>query len=109
MSPESRRRGTARSTRSKTEVEARWREDEIASRLKAKAADILDKLKAATPFDALAKTDGPDARDRRQAQARQVASGTLSPKLSIAVFHTAKDGFGSAEGERAGRNGSCSV
>ena len=30
----------------KDQVEARWRDDEIAKRLKAKAADILDKLKA---------------------------------------------------------------
>ena len=42
----------------KSQVEQRWREDQIASRLKAKAAELLDKLKGGTPFDALAKADG---------------------------------------------------
>ena len=42
----------------KDEVEQRWRDDEIASRLKAKAADLLDKAKSGTPFDTLATTNG---------------------------------------------------
>ncbi len=39
----------------KAEVEARWRDDEIAKRLKAKAADILDKLKNGNSLDDVAK------------------------------------------------------
>ena len=34
----------------KEQVEARWREQEIATRLNTKATEILDKLKAGTPF-----------------------------------------------------------
>ncbi len=42
----------------KGEVEARWRADETATRLKTKAADLLDKLKSGSPFDLLAATNG---------------------------------------------------
>ncbi len=42
----------------KDQVEARWREDEIASRLKTKSAELVDKLKAGTPFDAVANAAG---------------------------------------------------
>jgi len=83
----------------KSEVEARWRADEIASRLKAKASDVLDKLKAGTPFDALAKADGLTLQTADKLK-RQVAGGTVSPKIIVAVFHTAKDAFGSVEGEQ---------
>jgi peptidyl-prolyl cis-trans isomerase D len=41
----------------KDQVEARWREQEIASRLKTKATEILDKLKTGTPFAEVAAAD----------------------------------------------------
>ena len=53
----SRRRATARSTRSRTSSLTRWRDDQIASRLKAKANEMLDKLKAGTPFADVAAAD----------------------------------------------------
>ncbi len=83
----------------KSEVEAHWREDEIALRLKAKASEILDKLKAGTPFDAVAKADGLTIQTADKLK-RQVARGSVSPKIIVAVFHTAKDGFDSVEGEQ---------
>ncbi len=42
----------------KDQVEASWRDDEITSRLKAKSAELLDKLKGGTPLDAVAAADG---------------------------------------------------
>ena len=41
----------------KDQVEARWRDDEIATRLRAKATEMLDKLKAGTSFAELAAAD----------------------------------------------------
>ena len=41
----------------KDQVEARWRDDEIATRLKTKATEMLDKLKAGTSFADVAAAD----------------------------------------------------
>ena len=64
----------------KDQVEARWRDDEIASRLKAKSAELLDKLKAGTPFDAVAASAGlkvqtADKLTRSKPRSRTVAAG----------------------------------
>ena len=85
----------------KSEVEARWRENEIASRLKAKASDILDKLKAAAPFDAVAKADGLTLQTAEKL--KRQAPGTVPSKIIAAAFHTAKDGFASVEGDQPGQ------
>ena len=55
----------------KEQVEARWREQEIATRLNAKATEILDKLKAGTPFADVAAASRPQGRDHDRHQARQ--------------------------------------
>ncbi len=83
----------------KSQVEARWRDDEIASRLKAKATDLLDKLKSGTPLDAVAKDDGLKVETADKLTHGKAANG-ISAKVVAAVFHTAKDAFGSAEGEQ---------
>jgi len=82
----------------KGEVEQHWREDEIASRLKTKAAELLDKLKSGNPFDALAKTNDLTIATADKLK-RGKAAGPISAKTVEAVFHTAKDGFGSAAGD----------
>jgi len=82
----------------KDEVEKRWREDEIASLLKAKSAELLDKLKAGTPFDAVANAEGLKVQTADKLTRGNGEAG-VSGKVVAAVFHTAKDGFGSAEGE----------
>jgi peptidyl-prolyl cis-trans isomerase D len=81
----------------KGQVETRWRNDEIASRLKTKADEMLDKLKAGGKLDELA-------------QASNLKTGTVEdlkrgqPKVPVsnaaleAIFHTAKGVAGSAEG-----------
>ena len=78
----------------KSQVEQGWRQDEIATRLQAKAADLVDKLKGGTALDALAKTDGLTVATADKLKRGQ--TGTLSPRAIEAVFRTAKDGFGSA-------------
>ena len=80
----------------KAQVEQRWRNDEIASRLKAKAADLLDKLKNGTPFDTLAAADGLKLQAAKDL--RREGGGAISAPMTDAVFHTAKDAFGSAAG-----------
>lgn len=80
----------------KDQVEARWREQEIASRLNTKATQILDKLKAgATLADAAAQ-------DHLKVETltglkRGEASGPLPAAAVDAVFATAKDAAGKAE------------
>ena len=49
----------------KSEVEQHWRDDETASRLKAKVADLLDKAKSGTSLEALASAMA--SRSKRQA------------------------------------------
>jgi peptidyl-prolyl cis-trans isomerase D len=80
----------------KDQVEARWREQEIASRLDAKATAILDKLKAGTTLADIA------AQDRLKVETltglkRGEASGSLSASAIAAVFRTAKDAAAKAE------------
>jgi peptidyl-prolyl cis-trans isomerase D len=82
----------------KDQVAARWRADETASRLETKAADILDKLKSGSPFDLLAATNGLKMETADDFKRGGAVAG-LSPRMIDAVFHTAKDGFGSAQGD----------
>jgi peptidyl-prolyl cis-trans isomerase D len=83
----------------KSEVESRWRDDEIAKRLKAKAADILDKLKSGNSLDEIAKADDLKVETADDLQRNKPAGG-LSAKIIASVFHTLKDAFGSAEGDQ---------
>jgi peptidyl-prolyl cis-trans isomerase D len=83
----------------KDQVEARWREDEIASRLKAKSAELLDKLKGGTPFDAIAAAAGLKVQTAEKVT-RGKPEGGVSAKVVAAAFRTPKDGYGSAEGDQ---------
>ena len=84
----------------KDQVEARWREDEIASRLKTKSAELVDKLKAGTPFDAVGGAAGLKVQTANKLT-RNKRDGDVPAKVVAAVFQTAKDGFGSAQGDAA--------
>jgi peptidyl-prolyl cis-trans isomerase D len=83
----------------KGEVEQRWRDDQIAKRLEGKATDLLDKAKSGNPFDALASGLGVKVE-----KATGLKRGTPPPgipaKVLDAVFHTAKDAFGSSVGDK---------
>jgi peptidyl-prolyl cis-trans isomerase D len=83
----------------KDQVEARWREDEIAARLKAKSAELIDKLKAGTPFDAVAASAGLKVQTADNLTRAKPGTG-VSPRVIAAVFRTAKDAYGSAEGDQ---------
>jgi peptidyl-prolyl cis-trans isomerase D len=80
----------------KEQVETRWREQEIATRLKAKAAEILDKLKAGSSFADVAAADG-----LKVATLTGIKRGEPPAPLSAAavdvIFRTAKGAFASAE------------
>ena len=83
----------------KSQVEQRVREDAIASRLQTKARDLVDKLKNGNAFDAVAKADGLTVQTADKVK-RDRATGFVSAKVARAIFHTAKDGFGSTEGDK---------
>jgi peptidyl-prolyl cis-trans isomerase D len=83
----------------KDQVEARWREDEIVARLKAKSAELVDKLKAGTPFDAVASSAGLKVQTADKLTRGKPEAG-VSPRVIAAVFRTAKDAYGSAEGDQ---------
>jgi peptidyl-prolyl cis-trans isomerase D len=85
----------------KDKVEASWREDEIAKRLKDKAAQLLDKLKAGSTLAELAGADGLKV----DTLAGLKRGSTLRPFSANAIdklFVTPKNGAASAEGEQAG-------
>jgi peptidyl-prolyl cis-trans isomerase D len=82
----------------KSEVQQHWHDDEVASRLKAKATDLLDKLKAGTPIDTLATDDGLKVQTAANLK-RSKPAGDISARMIETVFHTAKDTFASAEGD----------
>jgi peptidyl-prolyl cis-trans isomerase D len=83
----------------KTQVEAQWRDDEVASRLKAKAADILDKLKGGSTLDAMAAANGVKVETATDIK-RGKPSETISGRMIDAVFHTALDAYASAQGDK---------
>jgi peptidyl-prolyl cis-trans isomerase D len=79
------------------QVEARWREQEIASRLDATATSILDKLKAGATFSDVAAAEHLKV-ETLSGLKRSQPSGPLSTAGVDAVFRTAKDAAGKAEG-----------
>ena len=83
----------------KSQVEDGWRNDEIAARLKTKAADMLDKLKSGTSIEAMAAAEKMKLETATALQ-RGNATTTLSLKEVDTVFHTAKGAFASAEGDK---------
>jgi len=79
----------------KPQVEAGWRQSEIASRLKAKAADLLDKLKNGNSLDSLAASADLKVETADKLK-RDKPAGPISAVAVRSIFRTAKDGFGSA-------------
>jgi peptidyl-prolyl cis-trans isomerase D len=81
----------------KDQVAARWRDDEIAKRLQAKADDLLGKLKAGTALAQVANEAGVKVQTAWDLQ-RGKAASNVPGKVVEAVFKTAKGAAGSAEG-----------
>ena len=82
----------------KEQVEARWRDDQVAQRLASKASEIVDKLKSGVPLAELAAQSGLKA-ESLWGLKRGNASGPLSIAAIDAVFQTPKDGPGIAPGQ----------
>ncbi len=84
----------------KDQVEARWRDDQIASRLKAKATEIVQKLDQGGKLADEAAANGLKVETasgfRRDASLPGVPAGAIA-----AAFRTAKDGVGQAAGAGA--------
>ena len=70
------------------------------SRLKAKSAELLDKLKAGTPFDAIASADGLKVETADKLTRGKPRGRRVRLRSSTRCFSTAKDAFGSAEGDK---------
>jgi peptidyl-prolyl cis-trans isomerase D len=83
----------------KPQVEARWKDDEIAKRLKTKADAMLDKLKAGGKLEDLAKADGAKV-EKATGLKRGGTGASVPPAVVEAVFRTAKDASTSVEGLR---------
>ena len=83
----------------KSQVEAQWRDEEVATRLKAKAADILDKLKNGGTLDAMAAANGVKV-ETAAGITRSKPPETISARMVDAIFHTALDAYASAEGDK---------
>ena len=84
----------------KEQVETRWRDQEIATRLEAKATAILDKIKGGTPLAEAAAPDNLKA-ETLSGIKRGEGAGPLSAAAVDAVFHTAKDAAGKADASTA--------
>jgi peptidyl-prolyl cis-trans isomerase D len=81
----------------KDQASARWRDDEIARRLQAKANDLVGKLKAGTPFAQAAGDAGLKVQTANDLQ-RGKSGGFVPAKTVESVFRTPKGTPASAEG-----------
>jgi peptidyl-prolyl cis-trans isomerase D len=84
----------------KERVEARWREDQIASRLKAKADEMVEKLKAGMAFAEVAAGQNLKLESGIKFKRNQPPEG-VPAKVADAVFRTAKGAAGTTEGDRS--------
>jgi peptidyl-prolyl cis-trans isomerase D len=85
----------------KDKVEASWRVDEIAKRLRDKAAQMLDKLKAGSTLAELAGADGLKV-ETITGLKRGAAAPPLSASANDKLFATPKDVPAITEGEQPG-------
>jgi peptidyl-prolyl cis-trans isomerase D len=85
----------------KDQVETRWRDDEIANRLRTKAAAFLDKVKAGTTLADAAAADGLKV-ETRSGVKRSSTMPPLTERTLDAIFRTAKDASGNAPAEQPG-------
>jgi peptidyl-prolyl cis-trans isomerase D len=83
----------------KDQVEARWREQEISNRLKAKANEIVDKAKGGASFADAAAAAGLKVETRTEIK-RGAAASPLSAQGVDAVFRIPKEGVGIGDGDK---------
>jgi peptidyl-prolyl cis-trans isomerase D len=85
----------------KDQVEARWREDEVANRLRTKASAFLDKVKAGTSLAEAAAVDNLKVETRADIK-RASTTPPLTERTLDVIFRTAKDAVASAPAEQPG-------
>jgi peptidyl-prolyl cis-trans isomerase D len=81
----------------KPQVEARWRADQIAERLKKKSDDLLAKLKAGATLQQLASDEKLSVQKAIDLQRGKAAPNVPASVVDVA-FKTPKDGFAAADG-----------
>jgi len=81
----------------RAQVETRWRDDEVTTRLRAKASEIIDKLKGGTAFADIAMAEGLTLETKAGVKRGNTAA-PLSARAIDAIFRTPKHtaGFASA-------------
>jgi peptidyl-prolyl cis-trans isomerase D len=85
----------------KDRVEARWREDQIGERLKVKVAELIDKVKGGASLAEVAAAAG--LKVETAADLQRSGAGAALPAAAVnAIFASAKDAVGTAEGESPG-------
>ncbi|MCC6889962.1 MAG: SurA N-terminal domain-containing protein [Hyphomicrobiales bacterium] len=78
------------------QVEARWRDDQVATVLRAKATAMLEKLKAGATLAEVAAASGLKVETRTGIK-RGNAQPPLSTRAVDAIFRTAENGYGTAD------------
>jgi peptidyl-prolyl cis-trans isomerase D len=81
----------------KDEVTTRWRDDQVASRIKAKATQMLDQIKAGRPFSEVAAADKLKVEWRPGIKRGGPPPGIPAHAIDD-IFSVPKDGSGSVEG-----------
>jgi len=82
----------------RAQVEARWRDDQVGERLKAKANEIVEKVKGGTSLSDVASANGLNVQTTFGIK-RTGNAASMPPAVVNAVFETPKGGVGSAEGK----------
>jgi peptidyl-prolyl cis-trans isomerase D len=83
----------------KPQVETRWKDDQIARKLKEKADDIVAKLKAGGKIDEIASANGVTAETAADLK-RNTTGGAVPASVVDLAFRTAKDTPVASEGAR---------
>ncbi len=86
----------------KDQVEAKWREDQIATKLRAKATDMVQKLDNGGKLADLAAADGLKV-ETAAGFKREATPPGVPASLIAAAFRTAKDGAGQTAGASDGQ------
>ncbi len=84
----------------KDQVETRWRDEQISTRLRAKATEIVGKLEKGAAFDAEAAAAGLKVETAKLFK-RDTDAKDVPDRLVTAAFRTPKDGVGQTEGSGA--------
>src|SRR6201996_3865747 len=86
----------------KDQVEAKWRDDQIATKLRAKATDMVQKLDQGGKLADLAAADGLKV-ETAAGFKREATPAGVPASLIAAAFRTAKDGAGQTAGASDGQ------